>query len=354
MNGHYSPDGQRPGHGTGQGRSPAREVLARIAWALPIGVFLALLTCTATNSRSWIDRNFPGFVVMPNRVIASAGLPHWTGTDGRLFQHVVVAVNGTPVATSADVYARVAHLPAGTPVHYALAKGEARVDAVIRSMRFTRADFTLLFGAYLLNGALFGGAAILLWWRGARTAAQRGALALCATVAVFALTGADLYGPHRFYRLYVASEALLPAAVMHLALVFPRERLSRARAWILGLIYACCTLLAVAYEAAHFVPVLFTTLRNVCAAGAGVAAVCLLVGLVRDAGSLFARGGEKAMCAALMGAVAGLALPAVLLAASGLTGGAVGVTAAAFTAFLLPLSLGFMLAGRSFVPTVAR
>lgn len=314
---------------------------------LPIAAFLAFFACTATNCLSWIGRSFPGFLVMPNRVIASAGLPHWTGTgDGALFQHVVLAVDGAPVATSADIYTHVADLPAGTPVRYTLARGDGVLEVTIGSMRFTRTDFALLFGSYVLNGALFGGVAILLWWRRPQSSAQRGALALCLTVAVFALGGADLYGPHHFYRLYVASEALLPAAVMHLALVFPREKLGRARPWVLGGLYACFGVLAAVYEVAHFLPTAFTAVRNVCAGGAGIAAMGLLAALVYDAVGMVVRGQDRTTIVALSGAVAGLVLPAVLLAASGLSGGAIGVTAAAGTAFLLPLSLGFTLARR--------
>ena len=40
---------------------------------LVLGLVLALLATSA----AWIGRTFPGFLVLENRVVASAGLAHW-------------------------------------------------------------------------------------------------------------------------------------------------------------------------------------------------------------------------------------------------------------------------------------
>lgn len=335
------PSGKRP-------RARRIPAQTRAAGALAAGLLLIMLVSTAANCLRWIGTPFPGFLVMPNRVVASAGLAHWSGTrNGTLFQHVVEAVEGQPVTTSAEVYALVRRLPAGTPVHYTLRGGDGVVETTIPSMRFSGSDWALLFGAYLLNGATFGLVALILWQRHPRSSTHVGALALCATAAVFAVTGADLYGSHLFYRLYVASEALLPATVIHLALVFPREKLGAARRAVIGLVYLGFGLLAVIYEACQFVPAAFTLVRNLCAASAGIAVCGLIATLIADYVRVSAPSVRVPLRAAITGTAASLALPALLLAASGVSGGVVGVSAAAFTAFLFPLYLGFAL-GRSF------
>ena len=46
---------------------------------------LAVLVVASTGilgAVQWIDRPFPGFLVLDNRVVASAGLSHWGATQG--------------------------------------------------------------------------------------------------------------------------------------------------------------------------------------------------------------------------------------------------------------------------------
>src|SRR6185369_5251532 len=90
--------------------------------AIAIGVIgLSVVTRTTITSSAWIGRTFPGFVLLDNRVIASVGLGHWTGSRvPDLYQSEVLAVDGVAIASTADAYARVeAHRP-GSPVQYQL------------------------------------------------------------------------------------------------------------------------------------------------------------------------------------------------------------------------------------------
>jgi hypothetical protein len=250
-------------------------------------------------------------------------------------------VNGRPVGTSAEVYALVREQPPGTPVRYRLRRGEQIVETAIPSMRFGTRDFVLLFGAYLLNGAVFWAVGLGLWWRGLGRPAQLAAFALCILAGTFAITGADLYGPHWFYRVYVASEALLPAALLHLALVFPRDKLGGVRRPVLGLAYGAAAVLAVVYEAVHFTPDAFTLVRNLCAGSTGLAASGLVAALLVD--YVTSAVGTARARPVIASIAASLALPALLFAASGASGGSISVSAAAFTALFFPPTLGFAL-----------
>src|SRR5947208_15192328 len=91
--------------------------------ALAIGLAaIVLATRTTITSSAWVGRVFPGFVLLDNRVVASVGLANWSGTAvPGLYQSQVMAVNGVAVASTRDVYAGVAALPAGASVRYRLA-----------------------------------------------------------------------------------------------------------------------------------------------------------------------------------------------------------------------------------------
>src|SRR5512140_3467666 len=115
-------------------RAPRAIRLAAVAIGL---ASIALATRTTITSFAWVNRVFPGFVLLDNRVVASVGFAHWSGSavDG-IYQSEVVAVDGTPVDSTADVYARVAATAPGTAVRYRLRRVGVERDVVVPSQRF--------------------------------------------------------------------------------------------------------------------------------------------------------------------------------------------------------------------------
>jgi len=198
-------------------RAPAAVRLCAIAIGL-VAVVLAT-RCTITSA-AWVGRVFPGFLLLDNRVVASASLAGWTGSR-ELYQQQVVAVDGQPVSSTAEVYARVAALPEGTPVRYRLRSGDVEHDVVVPTERFGLRDWLLLFGAYLLNCAVYLACGLVVWVLRPRAPLGRALLAFGTTGALWMITAADLYGPGTFFRLHFVGEALFPAAGLHLALLFP-------------------------------------------------------------------------------------------------------------------------------------
>src|SRR5881396_1666600 len=107
--------------------TPRATRRVRGATVLPLAVSLAILAigCVAgVRSLGWRGAPFPGFFLLPNRVVPSAGLPGWSGVaEGRPpFQEVLLAVDGTPVVSGADGYRRAAAHQAGEPVEYLFAR----------------------------------------------------------------------------------------------------------------------------------------------------------------------------------------------------------------------------------------
>ena len=198
-----------------------RASTARLG-AVAIGLAgIVLATRTTITSSAWVGRVFPGFVLLDNRVVASVGLANWSGTAvPGLYQSEVMAVNGVAVASTRDVYARVAALPAGTPVRYRLARQGVERDVMVVAQRFTPRDWLLLFGAFLTNGAVILLSGLIAWVLRPRASVARAFLMVGVTMGLFFLTAMDLYGPATFFRLHIVGETFFPAALLQFARVF--------------------------------------------------------------------------------------------------------------------------------------
>src|SRR5437867_9762945 len=100
--------------------SPRNRLLARGTSA----VLLVIGALALVHSLGWRGARFPGFFVMPNRVVPSAALPGWSGVaDGRpLYQNILLAVDDVPIAAAEDGYRRAVAHAAGEPVAYFFAR----------------------------------------------------------------------------------------------------------------------------------------------------------------------------------------------------------------------------------------
>jgi hypothetical protein len=313
----------------------------RCAAALVLVTVGLALICEATSAR-WVGTRFPGFLVMANRVVASVSLPYWPAAHNEhLYQHVVVAVNSQSVTTSGELYALIRRLPPGTPLTYTLEKDGQISQVTLASLTFTFKDYYLLFGAYLLNGLALALIGISAWFFKPSASASRALLILGLTGGLFALTGVDLYAPHWFFRLHVLGEALLPAGLLHLALVFPVDRLRRSRPFLLSVPHLVASAVGAAYEALLYHPAAYSFIHNLCMVCTGIGGLALLGKIVWDyytASSPLIRWRIRLI---LLGFLSGFAFPAALMLFSGISGGEVAVNYAAFTGFLFPLSLSY-------------
>lgn len=306
------------------------------------GLLLALaLTCSLTSSR-WIGAPFPGFFVMANRVIASVSLPSWSvARFSLIYQHAVVEVNGEAAASSEALYDQVRRLPPYTPVTYTLQKDNVSSQVTLPTQIFTVQDYCLLFGAYLLSGMALAFIGIGVWLL--KPTAPAGIALLLTGIAggVFAITGADLYGPHWFFRVHVLAEALFPAGLIHLAFVFPVDWIRRRRLAVLSAPYLIGGALGAVYERSLYQPDVYSLIHNLSTIYGGVGGLALFGSVLwayRTTESYLIRQKIRIVLAGFLG---GFALPAILMLSSGLSGGDIAVNYAGFTTFLFPLSLGY-------------
>jgi signal transduction histidine kinase len=311
------------------------------AAALAIGL-AALAAVVSLDAVGWRGRTFPGFLVLPNRLVPVASLPGWPTQRGDApFLAEVVGVDGRPVAGNAEVYAAAASRPPGSPIAYTFRRDGRTWTSIIPSLTFPGDDVVLLFGAFVLNGVVFGLIGIAVWLLRPDLPAARGLLAFGSTTAVFMLSAAGVYGSAPLlFRLHMAAEALFPAALVHLAFVFPARRVSRRRAAGIALGWALSLGLAAAHQAFLFDLARSLALGNLCYFYIGVVSLLFVARMVRTyrRGSALERNKIRVV---ILAAVPGVVFPAVLVALSGLTGGTLPVNTAAFTTFLFPLGLAY-------------
>jgi hypothetical protein len=142
------------------------------------------------------------------------------------------------------------------------------------------------------------------------------------------------------------SEALFPACLLHLALVFPRNRVRQARFLWLAAPYFVSAVLAGAYEMLLFHPGAYSVIHNLCMLYAGLACLVLMGSTVWHYATSRLPRVRQQIRVVILSCVSAYGLPAVLMVASGLIGGAVSVNYIGFTAFLFPLALGLVILER--------
>ena len=316
-------------------RAPTVVRLSAIVIGL-IGVALAT-RCTITSTR-WVGRTFPGFLLLDNRIIASIGLAHWNGR-GDLYQQQVMAVDGHPVSSAVEAYSHVEELPPDTPIHYLLRspRGVER-EVTVRSQRFELFDWVFLFGAYLINSAVYLASGLVVWVLRPRAPLGLALLAFGTTGALWMLTAQDLYGPADFFRLHVVGEAFFPAATAHLALFFPGTHSLARFAWV-G--YALSLALLVPYQILLYQPGPYVLIHNLCMLYLGIVGGLFGVRIVHE--YLVGRSQlvRQRIRMVTLGTLVGFAVPGVIFLASALSGGGVAVNTAGFTGFLFAIAVAY-------------
>ncbi len=183
--------------------------------------------CVFNGSRR-IGKPFPGFLLTEGRIVVSLGRSAWVGGNWeRILWAQVVAVEGKPVSSVAQIDAAIAHHLPGTPVTYRFYRRSEVFNLPIEVRHFSFSDFSRLYATYFVVGLCFTFAG---WYPTRRPrpwpAATVPFFVFCQVVALVLFFGCDVYGPHWFTALYFLCHCLLPAALWHLTLTYPENLLS--------------------------------------------------------------------------------------------------------------------------------
>jgi class 3 adenylate cyclase len=218
-------------------RSPVRRLLSlaglsrsqaagRVAF---LGVVLAvsiISLISVVNALTWVNRPFAGFLVNPRMVIGTVGQYQWTGpAAGVRNPDRILTANDRKVSTIGDLEAAVREAPVGAPVRYELERGGRAVQAIVPTMRFSWGDLLMTFGITFASGLTYLLLAVIVFLLKPDAEASVAFLLACFVLSVFTIVSFDVFSTHRaFTRLYLLADTVLPAAFLHLALVFPERR----------------------------------------------------------------------------------------------------------------------------------
>ncbi len=301
---------------------------------------VAVTAIVGLSAGGWIGKSFPGFFVLPNRIIPSVSREAWSaGGESAVYQRTVVAIDGKRVTSNVDAYREVAAQPPGSAVVYTLRSGAGTETLTLESRRFSRADYWIIFGSYLVTGLLYLWVGVLAAWLLPDVDLGRALLLLGGAGGIFALTGAGIYQPGADLHIHALAESFFPATLVYAALAFAGTE----RRWMLpigAIAWWLSLALAITYQLVLSQPGAYTLVHNACEAYLGVAGL----GVGATVIVLRARAGEQAgplLRSAVAGALLGIGVPAVVMMLSAASGGALPVNLVTATAFLFPLSIGW-------------
>lgn len=289
----------------------------------------------------WINRNFPGFLLVKNRIVAAAGCPFWSDMKRHDLLHAKLErVNGEELLNADDLYRVIRSQPAGTPASYTLTSEQGKdYNFVTNIQRFSTRDFMALFGMYMLNGLLYLGVGVICIWFWPRCSSAPAFFSVGILASLWAFTACDLYGPYRFFRLQILAESLLPAAILHLALVFPEplRKPKNTYQWIRAL-YAGFFLFALLYEAAAFQQQLYPVFNRMATACLALAMIGFLYRCTHAYFSGSSKHPKDALRILLFFAMAALG-PSLCVALTMALQGHPPVNYVGYTSFLFPIGL---------------
>jgi len=205
-------------HGLSRNETIGRLVIL----AIIIGIVL-LGSLAFVHALEWVGKPFPGFLLNQRMVVPGVGQYHWSGTQAGLNNlDRVVSVNGTPVSTFAEILAVVMQVPVGTVLEYAIEREGQLFSLSIATMAFRVGDLLVLFGIDCFIGLTDVAMGLTVFALKPDTRVSWSFLVACFILSLNHLTSFDVVAVHAgFVRLFFVGSALLPAAAIHLSLVFP-------------------------------------------------------------------------------------------------------------------------------------
>ncbi len=256
-----------------------RRRLERAVAAFLIVLGLALSAVATGNAWRRVGQPDPGLALMENLLVAVGG-----GQRGHAFRPLdrVVAMDGRPLASAADVAEEVALRPPGTVHRYTILRGGEPLEIAVPTGVVKIQWFKRFVVEALVPGLLFLTLGAVVMYLKPGAGESRIFFAFCLVSFGTTLLYPDLHTTHRFTSLMLALWALSPSALAHLALRFPEKRtIVRRRPWIVHLVWLEGVVAALALPLAFYGGSL--VLPVIVGACWGLALIALILSLLRTA-----------------------------------------------------------------------
>lgn len=181
-------------------------------------------------SAGWINRTFPGFVVLSNQCLDSLYSPRWNGIrEGLQAADHIVAMDGMPVTSSEMIYRYAAAKPVGSLISYDVERsagtGEIqRFTKVVPTQTFSFWDWAGIFGSFWLMGVFHIAIGAFVAVVKPRDPVARAYLLFCLVFALFFLSHFEASTTYNFSLIpHTAAFCLLGTFAIDLALQLPRR-----------------------------------------------------------------------------------------------------------------------------------
>ncbi len=134
------------------------RIAEKTGFWMTISLLIVFSAACLVLSMGWINRSFPGFLVLQNQCLDSLYSPRWNGIQaGMQAADRIIAMDGMPVASSEMIYRYAAAKPVGSNITYeierAFGPGEAkRLTKVVPTQTYSFWDWSGIFGSFWLMG----------------------------------------------------------------------------------------------------------------------------------------------------------------------------------------------------------
>jgi signal transduction histidine kinase len=207
--------------------------------------FLSICAFSLVTTRSWINRTFPGFLVMENNFVAVLWLPDWEGfKQGIKFGDVITAVDGKPVSSGSELNELFSSIDPDTPVTYTIKRLGQERHLTIPASVFSQQDYIFIFIFFMLLGLLFYGAGLIVFATKPNLPASR-AFLLFSVISGTSLAAAPEHCTNHVNSLMLMTLPLIGPSILILSLYFPIDNQRRRK--IIGATFCVTVPLAVLY-----------------------------------------------------------------------------------------------------------
>ena len=289
------------------------QKLARTALlAIVICVVIIGAVCVIDAVRL-VGEPFPGFLVNERMIPSNFGRPAWTGPQAGLrYPDKILKANDEVIASPKDLKAIVRGQAVGTPVTYLVQRNGESLQVSAATMTFTWEDLALTFGPTFLAGILYLVIALLVYILKPDTSASWAFVLATLLIGAYQIITFDVASTHRFVRLTLLVYSFIPAAGVHLSLVFPHRKKMLDRLPILSALpYVFSAILVILMEWLYPAPA-FATVYGLARAYSALAVVAVLASVLHAyfrGTSVLARQRAKVV---LSGAAVAFPIPAVV------------------------------------------
>ena len=198
---------------------------SRLVFCGTVLIVLGLGTICLVDAVRLVGEPFPGFLVNQRMIPSNFGRPHWTGPEAGLrYPDKILKANDHVLASRTDLLAVLRETAIGEPILYAVERNGEVIQVPVRTMRFTWTDLALTFGPTFLAGILYLLIAIVVYVLKPDTGMTWAFVLSCLFIGAYQLVTFDVASTHRFVRMTLLLYAFIPAAGIHLSLLFPQRK----------------------------------------------------------------------------------------------------------------------------------